>query len=152
MKNIVIIYIIILASCRSANNFNGYIISQKNEFRWQQEVDNKQYEFEVVYSNEHMFYGFFVINQIDSFFLRGFEKGGVHPTGFVQMKDSAYLKKYDLPVNQRAIYSQNYVDSLFHGGCFIISINKGDTILITDQDEGDTLKIPTDLKLVKIKR
>jgi hypothetical protein len=152
MRTIIFIAILVLASCRSVNYLDGYIISRKNEFRWHEEVDGLQYEFDVVFSNEHMFYGYFVINDLDSFFMRGYEKGNVHPTGFVLLKDSSYLKNYDRPVDQRTAFNQIYIDSLFYGSCFIVSINKGDTLLITDQDKGDTLKIPRDLKLVKIKK
>ena len=83
-----------LACCDMNYNMENYI--------WTRKIDSNSYKFIINESSELLpnvssrFYGLLIQNA-DTFFLRGHQKGSLHPTGLVSIKDSNLLKMYDWP-------------------------------------------------------
>lgn len=80
MKQILaLILLASLTSCRSVKQVHR-LIDQQDTHYWKGQQNHNSYRLEVEPPNGIWFTGYLTINELDTLFLRGFEKGSNHPT------------------------------------------------------------------------
>lgn len=125
-KGLFTVSLLIATACTSTQTVFG-LIDQQEHYLWYGEYQDTTYKLTITDHEDIWFNGHLIINDADTLFLRGFEKGNNHPTH----------------------YKTSPADSLEVGYIFLWARDpQSDTVDIVN-DSGDFTWLPREVRLVK---